>query len=116
VLETSFTSFLGVPPYDGSARGQVLLNDRRVDSTNSSAPFMHTWRSVGEKNTVEAYTTVPFDGEGFWRFDYSAAENFVAGSLTVEQGRAISRDARAIVFRLSGASGERIKFSYRLAH
>ena len=115
VLETSFTSFLGIPPYDGTARGQVLLNNRRVDSTDSSAPFIHTWRSVDEKNTVEAYMTLPFDGEGFWKFDYSAAKHFVAGSLTVERGQVISRDARSIVFRMSGGSGERIKFTYRLA-
>ena len=114
-LQSSFTSFLGIPPYDGTARGQVVLNNARFDSTDSSAPFMHTWRSVDAKNTVEAYTTLPFDGEGFWRFDYSVAQNFVAGSFTVEQGQVISRDARSIVFRSSGASGERIKFTYRLA-
>jgi hypothetical protein len=111
-IETSFTSHLVVPPSDGTTRGRVALNGRRVDHTDSSAPFLHRWRTHDEMLTVEAEATGPLHGGGWWKFDFSSANHFVAGSITVEGGRVISQDARSIVF---GATRERIRFSYRLA-
>jgi uncharacterized repeat protein (TIGR01451 family) len=111
-IEASFTSFLEVPA-ERRARGRVRLNRVRVDATDSSVPFRHSVRGR-EENTVEAHTASELGGEGFWRFDFSGGTRFVPGSIRVELGQVLSLDAYTVVFRLSGAPGERIKFTYRL--
>jgi hypothetical protein len=113
-VSTSFTSYLGVPGFDGRARGQVLLNESQIVNSNNSAPTAHHVQGRLGENTVEAYATTPLEAPGFWRFDFKGAPNFVARSLEAQQGEVISIDSHSIVFRLSGTTGERVKFTYQL--
>lgn len=116
VLRTSFTSSLSIPPHDGSVRGLIVLNDARVDASSNSAPFSHVFRGLAGNNTVEAYIDAETRGDGFWKFDFSSTDHFVAGSLKAGTGMVASVDGRSIVFRLTGVAGERVKFTFELAH
>jgi PKD repeat protein len=113
-ISTAFNSFLSVPPFDGGARGFVTMNNIRTFTTNNSAPSNHAVQGRLGENEIEAYLATPIDTEGAWRFDFSGASGFVAGSIKVKSGQVISIDSRSVVFRLSGAPGERIKFTYKL--
>ncbi|MGH9461617.1 MAG: PKD domain-containing protein, partial [Vicinamibacteria bacterium] len=110
---TSFMSSLKGGDPDAVARGRVVINSAQADATGSSAPFRHSARGR-EENTVEAYSESGLEGEGLWQFDFSGDQHFIPGSIKVELGQVLSRDAHSVVFRLSGAPGERIKFTYRL--
>ena len=114
-LQSSFTSFLGLSPFDGTSSGSVVLNGARRDNTNNAGPFQHDFEGRRGENTIEAFLSTGASGEGLWKFDFSRSEHYVAGSLKAAQGQVLAIDARSITFRLSGASGERIKFNYRLA-
>ena len=114
-LRTSFTSFLSIPPLDGSARGFIVLNNARVDSSSNSAPASHVFRGLAGKNTIEAYADTEIRGDSFWKFDFSATDRFVPGSLVVGTGVVTSLDGRSVVFRLTGVAGERIRFTFELA-
>ena len=114
-LRTSFSSILSIPHRNGGARGFVVLNDARVDSTSDAAPSSHVVRGLAGRNTIEAHADGEIRGEGFWKFDFSAADHFVPGSLQAGTGTVASLDGRSIVFRLTGAAGERIKFTFELA-
>jgi len=113
-LATSFTSHLRVPPFDGTTTGRVVLNGARVDTTDSSTPFRHQAEGGAGTNTVDAFVPSNGRGESFWEFDFSDAAHFVPASLRVDRGQAVRVNGRTLVFRV-GASGERIRFSYRLA-
>ncbi len=115
-LRSSFTSFLGMSPSDGTSRGSVVLNGARLDNTNSAGPFRHDFEGRRGENTIEAFLSPEASGEGLWRFDFSRSEHFVPGSIKAAQGHVLSIDARRIVFRLSGVADERIKFTYRLSN
>ena len=110
----AFTSFLSVPPFDGHARGFVTLNNVRTFNTNNSTPSNHAAQGRLGENEVEAYLATPTDTPGSWRFDFSGADGFVAGSIKVQSGQIIARDSRSVVFRLSGTPGERVKFTFQL--
>ena len=113
-VTSSFSSFLGVAPFDGQSHGYVKLNDARVDRTGNAAPYEHLYEGRFGENVVEAYTTTPLEGPAFWKFDFSKARYFVSGSIRVEGGHVLSVDARSVVVRLSGDAGERIRFKYQL--
>jgi hypothetical protein len=114
-IESSFKSYLGVAPFDGSKRGQVTVNGLRMDTTDNSVPFQHQVPGRVGDNAVEAYTTTPMEeNPGFWSFDFSGAAGFVPGSIKVQSGQAASVSANIVVFRLSGTAGERIRFTYQL--
>ncbi len=113
-IATSFTSYLGIAPFDGSARGQVMLNGTRTDSVDSSSPFQHRAQGKFGENTIEAFVPTPTDQPGFWRFDFGGADGFVAGSIKIQSGQVISSNSKSVVFRVSGAPGERIKFTFEL--
>ena len=111
----TFTSFLSIPPQDGSVRGFLLVNEAsRIDGLSNSAPAVHPFRGRAGENTLEAHVETPFPQNGFWKFDFSATDGFVPGSLRAQSGTAVSIDGRSMVFRLSGAAGERIRFSFEL--
>jgi hypothetical protein len=110
----SFTSSLLVESHHRTTLGNIVINGARIDGVSSARPFLHEFETHAGLNTVEAVLLSKVRGEMIWRFDFSRAERFIAGSLEVEQGQMISRDTHSIAFRLSGASGERIKFTYRL--
>ena len=113
-VSTSFSSYLGVPPFDGSASGQVSHNQQRVDIVNNQTPARHGIEGRLGTNSVEAYTTSPLSSPGYWRFDFRGAENFVARSIRVVSGQVLSQDDYTVVFRVSGEPGERIRFTYQL--
>jgi len=113
-IATSFASFLAVAPFDGGARGELLLNGAQLDTVDSSASVVHQLRGHPGGNTVEARLLAAAGQEGFWRFDFSSSANFEPGTLTVESGEVLALDGRTVVFRLAGVPGERVKFSYRL--
>lgn len=113
-IQTSFVSHLVSPGSSERLAGQVILNQSRVDLTDDSTPFRHDLRGRAGKNTVEAVIVSGNDREIFWRFDFSASERFVAGSIQVDGGQVLSRDGRSVVFRMTGARGERVRWSFRL--
>lgn len=115
-LHSSFTSFLGMSPPDGTSRGSVVLNGARVDNTNNVGPFRHDFEGRRGENTIEAFLSPEARGEGLWTFDFDRSEHFVPGSIQAVQGHVLSIDARRIVFRLSGAADTRMKFTYRLSN
>jgi hypothetical protein len=108
-FETSFTSTLEL---DG--HGFVVIHQIRTDSTSGSTPFRHSFRGVSGENTIEAYVH-PSGSNGLWKFDFSSTRGFVPGSLRAASGALALLDMRTIVFRLSGDSGERIRFSFDLS-
>jgi hypothetical protein len=113
-FSTSFASFLGISPFDGGARGEILLNGRQLVHADSSAPAVHHLRARTGENSVEARLVSGGSSEGFWRFDFSATPQFEPGSLVLVAGDLLSLDGRSVTFRLSGVAGERVKFTYRL--
>lgn len=108
--QITFTSFLGIPPFDGSVRAHVLLEDGRLDATDNSGPTRHYVEGRLEGSTVDAYLAEDAPQGGFWRFDFSGREALRPGSLEVLEGQVISLDSRSVVFRLNGQAAERIKF------
>jgi hypothetical protein len=114
-LDTSFLSTMAGPSAQGVARGEILLNESRNDLVDGSMPAHHHLRAPAGMNRVEARTLNAVSGEGWWRFDFSASEHFVAGSLQVEAGAVLSIDAYSVTFRLSQSPGETIRFRYRLS-
>jgi hypothetical protein len=111
----TFTSFLSIPPQDGSVRGFLLVNQAsRIDGLSNSAPAVHPFRGRPGQNIIEAHVETPFAQNGFWQFDFSATEGFVPGSLRAQSGTPVSVDGRSMVFRLSGAAGEYLRFSFEL--
>ena len=113
-LRSSLTSSLLVESRGSTTLGNIAINGARIDDVSSARPFIHDFEAHAGLNAVEAVNLSAVRGEIVWKFDFSRADHFVAGSLTVLQGQLIYRDRHTIVFRLSGASGERIKFTYRL--
>jgi uncharacterized repeat protein (TIGR01451 family) len=108
------TSLLRFTQTDEPSTGIVVLNGGRVDTTTSGVPFQHRFQGRPGRNTIEAYLSGA-GKEGLWRFDFSGAQAFVAGSFRAEAGQVVSRDAHGIVFRVSGTAGERIRFSFELS-
>jgi hypothetical protein len=53
-------------------------------------------------------------GESRWRFDFSLAPGFTVGSIDVLEGTILGLESKAVIFRLSGQAGERIRFAYRI--
>jgi hypothetical protein len=113
-VETSFTSFLETPRSGAAVRGFVVLNQARTDTTAGSTPFHHLLRGVTGRNSIDAYVQ-PSGGEGLWRFDFSKSAGFLPGTLRVESGALAVLDGRTVVFRLTGDSGERIRFTFELS-
>jgi uncharacterized repeat protein (TIGR01451 family) len=113
-IELTATSLLEFTQTDDRSTGNVVLNAGAVDTTTSGVSFQHRFLGRPGKNTLEAYPTEA-GREGLWRFDFTGARAFVAGSFQIESGQVISRDPYAIVFRLSGTAGEGVRFSFDLA-
>ena len=61
-LQSSFTSFLGMSPSDGTSRGSVVLNGARLDNTNSAGPFRHDFEGRRCENTIEAFVSPEASG------------------------------------------------------
>jgi hypothetical protein len=92
----------------------VISDASRIDGTSNSVPASHAFRGNAGENVIEAYVETAFRENGFWKFDFSATDRFVSGSIRAQSGIAASTEGRSITFRLSGAAGERIRFSFEL--
>jgi hypothetical protein len=112
--ECSFTSLLTVPGSDEPLGANVQLNEGAVSATTSGSAFQHQARARRGRNTVEAHLTAS-GRAGFWRFDFTGTQDFVAGSFRVELGQVVSQDAGSVVLRINGTPGERIRFSFELS-
>lgn len=109
---TTFLSELRGGPSGLHVTGQVRLDDRRTDPTDSRVPFRHALGGTPAVHEVSAYLTSAADMPVWWRFDFSQTERFVSGSLEVQAGTVVSLDARSIVFRLRGEAGEHLRFTF----
>jgi hypothetical protein len=68
-----------------------------------------------EGEAVVAASLVKADGKpGTWRFEADRGEALEPGSLRVLRGEVVLLTPTAVVFRLKGAPGEQVAFSYRL--
>ena len=114
-LRTSLVSSLMVGARNDAAHGRIVLNAIRTDPTNNAAPFRHVFEGLPGENTVEAVLVSEAGRETYWKFDFSQSEHFVPGSIRPEQGSVVSIEHRQVVFRLSGATQERIRFKVRLS-
>ena len=113
-ISTSLTSTLESPPPDGRLKGQVSINGQKTDHTDNSSPFRHPYSGPAGRNTVEALLVSGDTQEGRWRFDFREATHFVQGSIRVDSGQVIAIGPQEVVFRVTGTSGPRIRFRYRL--
>jgi hypothetical protein len=114
-LQSSFTSHLMFPPSQGRLESRVNINAEQWIVTDNSAPYIHKINGKREWNSIEGHLTSPSKQGVLWRFDFAASEHFIPGSIRVESGVVASQDTHSIVFRLSGAPGEVVKFEYRLS-
>ncbi len=108
-VHTSATSLLRG---DGIA-GRVVLNDARLDATQSMVPFRHDFLAGRGENHIEAFLSSPTAG-AVWEFDFSSARHFVPGSLRSAAGQTLLLSSHRIVFRLNGTPEERLRFSFEL--
>jgi uncharacterized repeat protein (TIGR01451 family) len=114
-LNLELTSLLDFQAPDDPSPGYVVLNGGRTDSTMSGTIFPHRFQAQSGRNTIEAHVASGAGRPGTWRFDFSTTPSFVTGSLRPEMGQIVSQEAHGIVFRLSGQSGERLRFSFELS-
>ena len=109
----SFQTQLAVPPVDGSAHGTLSLNGSPLQPIDSASPARRDGTGHDGRNQLDAVVTDIPRG-GYWRFDFSQASHFTTGSLRVLEGNLVSSGGSILVFQLSGASGERISFTFEL--
>jgi len=112
-LQTSFTSWL-MSALEERTLAHVILNGTSIDITDNTTLYTHRLEGRHGWNTVEGVLASPSGQDAWWRFDFGGAAYFQPGSVRLDMGDAFSQDATSIVFRLSGTSGERIRFRYRL--
>jgi hypothetical protein len=103
----SWVSQLDVP----GGRGQVTLNGSPVSFPRAGRSMAVADAKVGE-NRVEAQV-VESTGSGTWRFELGSFLALQPGSLRGVAGEVVSVSADAIVFRVSGAPGERVAFTFK---
>ena len=75
--------------------------------------YRHTGRAAKGFQEVEGVLLAPLPGGASWRFSFEGDAAFVRGSLRVDNGEILSREPGAVVFRLNGAPGERVRFRYK---
>ena len=93
-------------------RLQVVVN-------GSSASFPGRGRAYGVaslangENRVEATVVEAAGKPGLWRFDIMNEQNVSPGSIHVLAGQVVNVAASSITFRLQGAPGERVEFTFQ---
>jgi len=113
-LRAVLMSSLEIEPADGSAKANVLMNRRQLQTMNNANPFRIRIEGRAGRNSIEAYLLSGTRSEGVWRFDFSGDEHFAPGSIEVKRGDVIARDAHRVAFRLAGKSGDRVEFTFLL--
>jgi hypothetical protein len=97
------------------AAGRIVLDDTRVDVTESMIPFRHEFAARPGEHHIEAIVARPGRGEVTWEFDFSGADPFVPGSLRAEAGQVLAVTSHRILFRSNGTPGERLRFSFEVS-
>jgi PKD repeat protein len=110
-IDVTFTSEIELP---AGTSAMVSLNDSVSVGAIAPSPQQHRLRAHSGENVVAARVLSDAGGEGRWRFDFSGAPNFVAGSLEVDSGEVLTLDGHRVVFRLTGRQGPPIRFRFRL--
>ena len=114
-LPTSITTTFTPGGPVGATRGNVIVNGGQTDGVVNAGPREHSYSGRRGTNTVEAIVLTPVAGEGLWTFDFSRAQYFALGSIKPTVGNIVTLSSRSVVFRLSGAAGERIAFEVELS-
>jgi hypothetical protein len=100
---------------DRPLRGDVTLNGQPLGAVTGRSPRrIPASGYAGRSNLVEAWTTTATDGDGRWEFSFQNTPGFAPRSLVVESGQVLSLDGDRVVFRLTGAPGERLRFRFGL--
>jgi hypothetical protein len=119
---SSFRAQKGAVPFsyrsqislDGDALvgGRIVLNDGDAVSVESGG--LHQVLTAGRlgENRMEARLTSPVRG-GRWHFNFESTQGFVAGSIRVVAGQALSVGSRGVVFSVQPADAP-IRFSFEL--
>lgn len=113
--EVVLVSLLLPGPTLGVFHGDVTVNGRRLFRLDNASPVERLVPGRLGSNSIEAILVAPSTQEVTWVFDFSRARGYEPGSIQPQQGHVLSVNAQRIVFRLSGAPGERVHFEYRLA-
>ena len=91
------------------------MNGIATAAVSNVAPVRHEHDGRHRKNVIGAYLGSEVGREVLWIFDFSGSERFVPGSIRPLQGVVLTLNARRVVFRLSGASNEHVRFEFRLS-
>ena len=114
-LRVAFTSLLDVRPLNGAFRGMLVMNGASTAPVSNVAPVRLEHDGHHGKNVIGATLVSEVGRQVLWMFDFSDTEHFVSGSIRPLQGVVLTLNERRVVFRLSGASNEHVRFEYRLS-
>ena len=112
--DVTFTSALELPDGSEGVSARIKINDAGVVTTTASSRQQHRLRGRSGENVIEGRLVSEASGPGRWRFDFSGAVNFVAGSLRVDSGQVLVRESHSVVFRVTGKPGPIVRFRFRL--
>jgi hypothetical protein len=105
----SWISVLEAP----GAEGQVVFNGQQAGFAGPGVARLSASTRAGD-NRVEARLQKAQGQPGTWRFELQSRDALEPGSLRVLQGEPVMVLPEAIVFRVSGAVGEQVAFTYRI--
>jgi hypothetical protein len=108
----SVTTHLEVAPGDGRDRGEIVLGSQHYGIDSTAPVELHAQGQAGE-NAVEAVLSAGSGRAGTWRFDFRASRAMETGTIAVDAGEVVVLEPRAVVFRVRGEAGERIRFRFR---
>ncbi len=112
-LSTALSSRIDSP--SRGLRGEAALDGQSLGGLASGSPRRIPFKAnPAREHLVEAWTSTASPGEGRWEFSFRDSVHFVRGSLVVDSGQVMSLEGDRLVFRLSGAPGERLRFRFRL--
>ena len=94
-----------------NGRLQVVVNGASPSFPGRGRGFGSA-KLVDGENRVEAVVVESAGKAGLWRIDLKPSESILAGSLRVISGEAVLLGPASATFRLSGAQGERIVFTF----
>ena len=108
----AFTSHLDFSVEGVSVNTRLSVNDSGTESRSSPTPLRHQLRARSGKNIVLGQLLTETIAPGQWRFNFTSAVGFVPGSIEVVSGHVLALDQRSVVFRVTGESGSRVRFSF----
>jgi hypothetical protein len=113
-ISTAFSSLIEDSAGKG-LRGELALNGQSLGTVADRNPRRIPARAYpGRANVVEAWTTTASESDARWEFSFQNTPGFDRGSLVVESGQVLALEPERVVFRLSGAPGERLRFRFAL--